>query len=551
MNKTCVLLVNRPENPIIPSTVTSIVKQYADKIQSDFLYKESPVGVYEMYHTLKDYDRVICFNGNIIVRDDCPNLFDLVPEDQIGLLNESRWTNTMIEYNEAKKNYPDMKIKKWNGDFYNTDVIVASRKERNLLKSPHFVDERGLPPEKHLINLRIIVDKKKVFNLESKFNRMHYMDAKIGNSRLSAYILNYTGAPPQAVYPVMMGDLKSWNEENDYSKFNKRTIVVSITAGMGDQICAEPVVRYIKENEFKDDDVIVITHHPRLFNHIENVKVVDYNEYNGTETASLVIYACPSDEYNTHGLSHIYFHPTDYASFSMIKKTIPNKDKTIQLAVSLEGISEIFDIMGKDSDLLEKMVVVHPGKWWKSKTFPKSWWQEVIDGIAAHDIPVGLIGKTLSKKQGYINVDCPVNGYDFRDLTTLDGMISLISKAPVLLTNDSSPIHIGGAFDNWIVTLATAKLDDHILPYRKGTQYYKTINLANKLLIDDLDLSSLSENPDNIAKIPNGKSISDYLPNPKDVVDVIVNTYNNKIDPFWRLTDDTFNIYDIMKNIEK
>lgn len=545
MQKICVLLVNRPENPIL-NEIKINIKQYADKINADFIYNESPIGTYHIYHILKDYDRVICFTGNIIIREDCPNLFDIVPKDKIGLLNESYFTSTILEYGEAKRNYSDMKIKKWDGAFYNTDVLVASRKDRNLFKSPHFIDERGLPPEKHLINLRIITEKKKIHKLESKFNRIHFMDEKIGNSRLSAYVLNYTGAPLQQLYPVLIGDLQSWKNETDYTKFNKRTIVVSVTAGMGDQLCAEPIIRYMKKTEFKNDDVIVITHHPRLFNHIENIKVLSFDDYSGTDGASLVLRTCPSDDESPHKLSHIFFHPTDFASFSTLKKTIPNIDKTIKLGVSLEGISELLDIVG-NPEILKNMVVIHPGKWWKSKTFPKKWWQEVINGISEAGITVGLIGKTLSDKQGFVDVECPENGYDFRDLTTLDGMISLISQGKVLLTNDSSPIHIGGAFDNWIITAATAKLDDHILPYRKGTQYYKTINLANKLLIDDLELSWLSENADSIDKIPNGKNIEDYLPDPKDVIKVVIETYNENIDDNWRIVNKTFNIYDIIK----
>jgi hypothetical protein len=548
MKDNCVLLVNRPENPVINPIVSENIKKYADKINADFVYSQSPLGSSQLYHYLKDYKRVICLNGNIIIRDDCPNLFDIVPKKKIGLLNDSFFRNVALDFSEAKRNYPDMakSVRKWEGKYYNTNVIVASRKDRNLFKSPHFVAETGLPPEHQLLNLRIILEKKKVFELESKFNRAHYMDKTKGNDRLSAYIINYEGAPINQLYPILVGDLRKWDNETDYSKFDKREVIIEVSAGMGDQICTEPVIRYIKDTEFKNDNITVLTHHPRLFRHIEGVKVLDYNEFNGVDTNPLQLKSCPSDQDSPHKLSHIYFHPTDFSSMSIIKKTIPNIHKTIKLEATLEGVSEIMDIVG-DPEILENMILIHPGKWWESKTFPEEWWQEIIDGLDKEGFTVGLIGKTLSGKQGFVDVECPENGIDFRDLTTLDGMLTLIEKCPVLLTNDSSPIHIGGAFDNWIVTLATAKLDDHILPYRKGTQYYKTVNLCKGLLIDELNLSWLDEKPDTIADIPKGKKIEDYLPEPSDVIKVLKAINDKKVDDYWRLTQDTFDIYSIIE----
>ena len=54
-------------------------------------------------------------------------------------------------------------------------------------------------------------------------------------------------------------------------------------------------------------------------------------------------------------------------------------------------------------------MLVHCGKWWPSKTLPIEWWQEIVDELSK-TYTVGLIGKTIDEKQGYLPVVCPDDG---------------------------------------------------------------------------------------------------------------------------------------------
>jgi len=210
----------------------------------------------------------------------------------------------------------------------------------------------------------------------------------------------------------------------------------------------------------------------------------------------------------------------------MIKKTIPNQDKTIQLKLKPEETKSVLDLL-KDRNQEKEVIVVHAGKWWPSKTFPIEWWQEVVDKLS-EKLTVVLIGKTIDEKQGYQPIDCPKDGIDLRDNTTLGELFSLISLSKVLLSNDSSPIHMAGAFDNWIVTIPTCKHADHILPFRNGTQYYKTKTLNKKLMLDDLETRHTESNVHTIDQIPEGKSIYDYLPEIDDLVKEVFEIYENE-----------------------
>jgi ADP-heptose:LPS heptosyltransferase len=211
----------------------------------------------------------------------------------------------------------------------------------------------------------------------------------------------------------------------------------------------------------------------------------------------------------------------------MIKRTIPNNDKQIKLRLDVEDVSYVFNLL-KEKDPLKPIVLIHAGKWWPSKTLPIEWWQEIVDELS-EKLTVVLIGKTIDEKQGYLPINCPSNGYDLRDLTTLGELFALISLSKCLVTNDSSPLHIAGAFDNWIVTVPTCKHPDHILPFRNGTQSYKTKALYKSLLLDDLEIRHTEFKTDTIDLIPEGKTLWDYIPEVDELINEVFEIYEEQV----------------------
>ena len=536
--KTCVFTVTIGEYYKNLAVITHpIIQRYADKIGADFLVADESDKTlitqkwnkFMIYQLLNKYDRIIYVDTDLIIRDDCPNLFDVVPSDKLGMFNEGKYAPRLEYIQDASKAYGE-DVYKWNGKFYNSGVMVISRIHKQIFKPPILTDT--IETDQPYINLRIAVDKIEMFDLSYNFNRMDILDKEIGIHRLNSYIVHYAGAPQEQIFGVLLKDIKDWNEASpEYSKFSTQTIVIQVSAGMGDQLCAEPVIRYIRNKYFTKSDITVVTHHPRLFEHIKGIKLEDYKSYQGKQTATLMLYTTPEDENNFHSMSHVMFHPTDFASMSTIRKTLPLQDKPIELKVYQEDINEIVDILGDDVDIHD-LIVVHPGRWWDSKTFPVFWWQSIIDGLVEYGYKVVIIGKQLSsekgKEQGYQPVVCPDRCYDLRDLTSLGGMIALIGLAKMTITNDSSPVHIAGAFDNWLITIPTAKHPDHILPFRNAGngvvhQYYKTRALYKKLTIDALDTCWLSEHPHNIDKVIG--DILDYIPDPKTVIDEVINIF--------------------------
>jgi ADP-heptose:LPS heptosyltransferase len=174
------------------------------------------------------------------------------------------------------------------------------------------------------------------------------------------------------------------------------------------------------------------------------------------------------------------------------------------------------------------MILVHAGLGWDTKTFPKIWWEEVVNALVGKGCNVGLIGKRVNDEHGYVDIDLPEGVVDFRDKLSMKGLIALIANAPVLVTNDSLPLHIAGAFDNSIVLIPTCKRADCLLPYRKGSIYHKAVSVCKKTIDDDNMFSPTAEigwkiGGWQIGKFKGEHTIEEYLPDPQEVVQAAIN----------------------------
>jgi ADP-heptose:LPS heptosyltransferase len=164
-------------------------------------------------------------------------------------------------------------------------------------------------------------------------------------------------------------------------------------------------------------------------------------------------------------------------------------------------------------------VLIHAGRGWPSKTFPAVYWDDIVDGLLQQGVKVALIGKHIGTDQGYVGLNS--NGrkgiIDLRDKLDLGMLFAAIQKSPVLITNDSAPAHIAGAFDKHLILIPTCKHLDHVLPWRNGSQTYKTAAVYNRLTCDDIDSTPTQVNGQTIDWVKGG-DIMPYLPNAVDVV---------------------------------
>lgn len=503
---------------------------YADKCDADLLvlrdipsHLPSPhwakFVIYDLLH--KSYSRIAFIDADAIIRPDTPSLFDIVPEDEFGIFNEGHYTPRSVCLHEVKKVY-DVDLPTWNGrDYYNTGVMVVSRKHRHIFKVQDQIKPlRNSFGEQTYLNMRIMQSGEKVCLLNHRFNRMSLMDRLTGMSRLDSYIVHYAGFDVMGgptILESMQRDIDEWAKNPEY-KYKQKIFIWSF-GGAGDVVDAEPTVRFIREKAYPDADIYIMTKHPELYDHIKGVHISDtYPE----EKFDAVL------EFNTHFIEHGQFHsivphsqvhPVDWITQAILGRTLDIKDREIHLEYSQEDLEEVHKV----SAATEKMVLLHAGRGWPSKTFPKTWWETVINALQAHNVKVGLIGKEVNEDHGYVKIDVPDGVVDFRDKLSMKGLIALIAHAPVLITNDSLPLHVAGAFDNHIVFIPTCKRPDCLLPYRKGTIYHKAVALYKKTLDDDNPYTPTTEvgwkiGGWQVGQFKDGHTIDEYLPEPEEVV---------------------------------
>jgi len=507
------------------------LKAYAKRIGADFrsitsqkVSQTTPHWEkFQISKLLDKYDRILYLDTDLIVKQDCPNLFDVVPEDKLGMFEEGQFTNRSRELLiDVCRNY-GITLPGWNGKYYNSGVMVISQAHRNIFIKPE--KEVCNFYEQSYLNMVISRDQVEIFGLEFKFNRMTCMDSFIGEHRLNAHIIHYAGWPDLA---MVQGVIRQDIETLKYGEIDtRRHIYISVTGGLGDQICAEPAVRFMRKHLYPKDEMVVATHFPRLFKHLRKlgVEVCQQGMANlRNDTPYFIAESLPGpDKLQWSIVSHLLCHPVDYSSIALMKRTLPLVNKTINFEVDPQDHSDLFELTGI-RDFMD-FVVVHPGKHWETKTFPVEWWQTVIDGLVDTGEKVCVIGNNdrgaavdtnVLGDRGTVNVACRGGVVDLREKTTLGMLGALFSQAKTLISNDSAPIHLAGAFDIEIVLIPSCKHPDHILPYREGTQLYKTLALYKNLIIDTVESRPTQVYPTSVdVKIMDwGK----FLPSPGEVI---------------------------------
>lgn len=168
----------------------------------------------KLYELLDKYDRLIFVDTDTIIRNDCPNLLEVVPDTKFGAFDEHKLANNeerAIHYNFMNKANEFYKLpidifvlKFW---FFNTGVMVLSKCHKPLFE----------PAEKYLnidyydqllINLRLGHYDYETQDITHEFNRMQYIEGRVTGTRLDCYIIHYAGI--QNCFGLMKDDLDRW-----------------------------------------------------------------------------------------------------------------------------------------------------------------------------------------------------------------------------------------------------------------------------------------------------------------------------------------------------
>ena len=513
------------------STLTHpTIRRYADRIGADFIaITEQKVSLttphwekFQLLDYLNDYDRILYVDTDVLIRKNCPNIFDIVPETHLGIYNEAPFVAGRDYAIERCAEAYDAKDFKWDGKYYNTGVMVLSRCHRMLLRKPE--QEILNFHEQSYLNLVIQRTKPQIFEIDYKFNRMSCVDKVTGKNRFESYIIHYAGVNFSSNgFGIVQKDLSVIEAlPDDY--VSPKHIWINVQGGMGDQMQAEPTIRFALQHVWKGADFRISTLFPELFAHLPVIcRKYEERVWENLDTEPFSRLTLPGPEtLQWKIVSNLMSHTVDYCSMAVLCRILPDIDKTYQLQVDPAALESVKKFAKRDD--FKDCVLVHAGRHWESKTFPEEWWQSVVDCIIDAGLTPVLIGKD-GELRGVTKLDGRGKSIDLTNLLNLKEFIAIVSLAPILISNDSSPIHLAGAFDNWIILIPTCKHPDHILPYRNGSKSYKTRALYKKLALDDM-VTSTAEMTGSAGDKLLGKW-EDYLPDISSVLQTIQSIKNS------------------------
>lgn len=299
----------------------------------------------------------------------------------------------------------------------------------------------------------------------------------------------------------------------------EKNLLFRTWGGLGDQICAEPTLRYALKHFGKDCKISLASERPELFKHLEFEKVFNLNEVIPNHQNYLVFETItPPDNTNLvwQFFSHMLVNCVDFPSLCALRCQLPNDDKRIYLRGTPPKNYEYLLDSGA--------VFIHPGRHWPSKTFPKDFWDHVIQGLVKSGVIPVIIGANTDKNRGTVDVD--TNGcVDLRNKLSVSESVWLLQRARVLLTNDSSPLHMAASEDPiegegcaWIGFIASCKHPDYITHWRKGSWQWREHNFG-KGGIWDIISHCPNAKQEVTAEFVDENVLRSWLPNPEEMIE--------------------------------
>jgi hypothetical protein len=330
----------------------------------------------------------------------------------------------------------------------------------------------------------------------------------------------------RAVLPATM--IPSFRTAMAIEKKVENNLLLTTWGGIGDQACSEPTLRHAFK-AFKNCRISLQSPIPELFSHLpfhevfdsKNIKpnLENYFEFRMIE---------PPTHLTWEFFSHCLTNCVDYPSLCAFRMQLPVSEREIYLTgqkrsdISFTGINPIF---------------VHAGKHWPSKTFPKDWWDETLSEIIKMGLTPVLIGADADDNRGTVDVNT-TGCLDLRNKLSVTETIWLLQRAKVLLTNDSSPLHMAASTDPnekrttghcHIRFIATCKHPDYITHWRKGIWQYREINLGLGGIWDMVDHCPNQKEEIKVDQVDE-RVLRSWLPTPKSVAESVKEASDN----FWK-----------------
>lgn len=187
-----------------------IIKDYAEKCESEFLQISECQGLHphyrimQFYELFDEYDRILSIDSDVIIRSFCPNIFDLIPVEKIATVLEDKGSREADRRNRLKLMQDKFGNIGLESGYINTGFALFSKEHKDLFKER---DENNLWMDFGYddVYLRYMIHKFnfEIVELSYKFNHMSMFseDWNENKSRFDSYVMHYAGRGFSSVIP--------------------------------------------------------------------------------------------------------------------------------------------------------------------------------------------------------------------------------------------------------------------------------------------------------------------------------------------------------------
>lgn len=207
------LVVTRADSKVSEMTEIThpVLKDYAKRCGADFAVltedSDCTVGhgrwhfkIMQLGKLLDEYDRIICLDSDILIKNSCPNLFDEVPYECVGTNLEDKGTRAgerRRRISASNKIFGDIG---WTESYINTGVFVVSKPHKIIFEKidGQYAEHADFDGGFDDVHLGYLIHKNGIgiHELSYKFNHMTmYSEPWNGNpDRFDSHIIHYAGA---------------------------------------------------------------------------------------------------------------------------------------------------------------------------------------------------------------------------------------------------------------------------------------------------------------------------------------------------------------------
>lgn len=230
--------------------------------------------------------------------------------------------------------------------------------------------------------------------------------------------------------------------------------------GLGDCLCAVPILRKIRRTQPDFGELVLFTHHPEIFvrcPYVDRVFDITDGEERRRHDKVLALFE-PSSQ-----LKYPLMDTIDYMSIPIGMGQLSFREKQLEYFPVEPDNARRFD------------VVLNTSMTWPSRNWPVELWQRLADTLSSEGYAVAVVGKDVHSSTDNMHKTSPglAGCVDLTNRLSLDQTYFTIAKAGLFVTCQNGLSVLSGATDTEVMVLDRSIEWSKYALYRREDPHYR------------------------------------------------------------------------------